>query len=62
MSDDEQEMIDQSKPKPKARPAQVDRVTRIIVLALAILSAFFTIALLGSFSGGGRSKSFFHRN
>jgi hypothetical protein len=56
-----QPMTDQAPPKPKARPAKVERSTRIIVFALALLSALFTVTLLGSFSGGGRISTIFHQ-
>jgi hypothetical protein len=46
-------MSDQATPNPKTRPAKVDRSTRIIIFALAALSALFTVTLLGSFSGKG---------
>jgi hypothetical protein len=54
-------MTDQATPKPKARPAKVDRSTRIIVFALAVLSALFTVTLLGTFSGSGRISTIFQQ-
>jgi len=44
-------MTDQATPKAKTRPAKVAQSTRIIIFAVAVLSALFTVTLLGSFSG-----------
>jgi len=41
-------MADGSTSAPKARPAKVALKTRLVVLALAILSASFVMVLLGS--------------
>jgi hypothetical protein len=44
-------MTEQGASRPKPPPAKVGFLTHAAILGLAVLSALFTITLLGSFSG-----------